>query len=121
MDLNDLQGDRLSSDDPEAIRELIIRRRRQMLVHSFIYYHLDDNIWSDHMWQAKAFELAALQNKYPQHCKQGFYDEAFRDWTGATGGSFLPLLDPWVQRVARRLLWLRDQISKNPHFLKGTS
>lgn len=32
------------------IAELILQRRLQMLVHSYIYYELNDNIISDSTW-----------------------------------------------------------------------
>ena len=48
------------------IAELILQRRLQMLVHSYIYYELNDNIISDNTWSKWAVELADLQNKYPE-------------------------------------------------------
>lgn len=56
-----------------------------MLVHSYIYYELDDNIVSDHQWQAWAEELAVLQKAHPKLCKMKYYDKEFADWDGTTG------------------------------------
>ena len=50
----------------EEIIQLINRRRRQVLIHSIIYYRFDENIISDAMWTKWAMELADLQRKYPE-------------------------------------------------------
>jgi NAD-dependent DNA ligase len=102
----------LFDDDTPAvvqrtIPEIIKQRRAQMLVHSCIYYELNDNIVSDHLWQKWADELQELQEKYPEHKNIGFYDNYFQDWTGATG-NHLPHRDPWVMRKALYLLGRRN-------------
>lgn len=83
--------------------EKIKQRRSQMLVHSCIYYELDDNIVSDHKWQDWANELERLQKKHPEHLEMGFYDKYFLDWDGSTGGH-LPHRDSWVYNKALQLL-----------------
>jgi len=95
-------------DDPmvnavQTLSEKIRQRRIQMLVHSYIYYHMDDNVVSDDKWQQWADELVELQKR-----KQiiGFYDKAFIDWTGASG-AFLPF-DPWVKERAKNLLTKKE-------------
>lgn len=40
----------------KEIAELIHRRREQMLVHSYIYYQLNDNIIDDNTWSKRVFE-----------------------------------------------------------------
>jgi hypothetical protein len=85
------------------IRELIRRRRGQMLVHSCIYYDMNDNIISDDQWQAWAEELHQLQTQFPEHCKIGYFDWEFRDWDGTTG-AHLPHRHPDVYRTAELLL-----------------
>ena len=49
----------------EQIKEKIKQRRTQMLVHSCIYYELNDNIVPDSVWQKWADELRDLQNEHP--------------------------------------------------------
>ena len=90
------------------IKAKIKQRRAQMLVHSSIYYELNDNIVSDHKWQEWADELQQLQEKHPDCCTIGFFYWEFRDWTGATG-NHLPHRHPWVYNKAQYLLWLRDE------------
>ena len=89
---------------PPAAVEAIARRRRQMLVHSCLYYVLDSPLVSDDQWQHWANQLVRLQRKFGREI--GFYDEAFQDWN-ASSGYYLPM-DPHVVRVARRLLDQRD-------------
>ena len=85
----------------QSVREKIKQFRHQMLVHSYIYYKLDDEVISDHEWQDRANQLRDIQKEYGE--KIGFYDEAFKDWTGVTGCD-LPQ-DDWIRGKAR---WLLD-------------
>jgi hypothetical protein len=87
----------------QTIPEKIKQRRSQMLVHSCLYYDMDDSIIDDHTWQRWADELSELQNEYPQHCKIGFFDKEFVGWDG-TSGYHLPLRDPWVRNKATQIL-----------------
>ena len=95
----------LSKDE---VKSKIRQRRAQMLIHSCIYYEMNDNIVSDHQWQAWADELQKLQEENPDCCNIGFFDYEFRDWTGATG-NHLPHRQPWVYNKAQYLLELRDK------------
>lgn len=91
----------------DQIRELITRRRRQILVHSIIYYKLDDCIVSDNQWADWAVELEELQNKYPDIAAECPYAEAFEGFEHSSGYS-LPLDDPWGVRKAKQLIEWRD-------------
>lgn len=79
--------------------------RRLMLIHSCVYYELNSSLVDDHQWQAWADELTRLQMTHG--FEYGFYDSAFFNWDGSTG-YHLPLRDPDVIRVARKL-------EANPH------
>lgn len=90
------------ADDPkvnavQTLSEKIRQRRIQMLVHSYIYYVLDTNIITDDKWQQWADELTELQKR---KMDIGFYDDVFRDWSGATG-MHLPF-DDWVVKRAKK-------------------
>ena len=81
-----------------------------MLVHSYLYYHLDTEIVSDLTWQNWAEELTELQKEYRMlhgDTNIKFYDEAFSDWDGTTG-MHLPQ-DGWVAGAANRLLRYKDK------------
>lgn len=68
-----------------AIADLIKRRRLQILVHSYIYYVLDNNIVSDATWSKWAMELVKLQKEYPDVAKTVRFHELFKDFDGSTG------------------------------------
>ena len=93
----------------DQIKSKIKQRRAQMLVHSCIYYELNDNIVSDHQWQAWADELEKLQKENPDCCNIDFFDWNFRDWDGATG-NHLPHRHPWVYAKALYLLMLNEKV-----------
>lgn len=76
-----------------------------MLIHCFLYYHLDVSLIDDHTWQAWADELVKLQAEHGWEF--GFYDEAFSDWDASTG--FHMPVDDDIRRVANRLLAQADQ------------
>ena len=90
--------------------ELVRRRRSQMLIHSCIYYELNESIISDHQWQAWADELQKLQKEHPSCLRIDFYDWEFRDWDGATG-AHLPHRNPWVFQKANYILNLSREIN----------
>lgn len=93
----------------EEIAELIARRRRQILVHSIIYYKFNKNIVSDHQWAEWALELEELQSKHYDVAKQQVYADAFEDFDPSTGFN-LPLWDPWAINKARQLLmWHKER------------
>lgn len=69
----------------EEIRSLILRRRLQILVHSYIYYRLATSLVSDQQWQEWANELVVLQRDYPQICERVDYHETFKGFDGTTG------------------------------------
>lgn len=62
---------------------LIAQRRTQMVIHSYLYYVLDQPIVSDATWQRWADELVQLQAAHPGPVND--MDQDFADWTGDTG------------------------------------
>ena len=91
------------------IAEKIQQRRLQLLIHSCIYYEMNQNIISDKKWDEWARELKKLQEDYPDISRQVEWYTAFIDWDASTG-AFLPLKDEWVVKKAKWLL--------NPEFKK---
>lgn len=92
---------------PEEIGDLINRRRRQILVHSVIYYKMDENIIDDATWSKWALELENLQKENPEIAAKQPYAKEFEDFDHSTGYS-LPLDDPWAVRKAQQLLQLEN-------------
>ena len=85
------------------IAALISQRRRQILVHSIIYYRFDSNIVPDYKWAQWSQELVDLQAQYPDIAAKCPLAKEFEDWTGESGFQ-LPLGDPHYSSVARRLM-----------------
>ena len=93
------------------IAEKIQQRRYQMLVHSCLYYHLNNNIISDKQWDAWARELRDLQNQFPEISKQVTLYEHFKDWDASTG-AFLPITESWVITKARQVAGINEKKEK---------
>ncbi|MED4819174.1 hypothetical protein P9654_04685 [Bacillus atrophaeus] len=85
------------------ILELIGRRRRQILVHSFLYYQLNENIIADHTFDLWSKELVQLQEKYPEESRQAVYYAEFTKFDGSSGYD-LPYSLPEIQSTGRKLL-----------------
>ena len=83
----------------QTLVEKIRQRRHQMLVHSYLYYVMDDSVITDDKWQQWADELTTLQAVTKEI---GFYDEEFADWNGSTG-MHLPR-DEWIINRAKWLI-----------------
>lgn len=90
----------------QTIAEKIKQRRRQMLVHSYIYYEKNKNIISDAVWSKWAMELADLQKKHPKEAAEVEFADQFADWDGSSG-AFLKFPEN-IRTVAERLLMQRE-------------
>jgi len=99
------EGDSMSDLD---IAELISRRRRQVLVHSVIYYRLNDNLISDVTWTKWANELDDLQKRFPDIAKDCPLAEEFKDFDPSTGFN-LALNNDWAYSKAWQLVKYRDK------------
>lgn len=100
------EGKRMS--EREIIAERITRKRRQVLVHSIIYYKLDDSLISDDTWAKWAQELDELQKQYPDIAAECPYADSFKDFDPSSGFN-LPLDDPWGIRKAQELIFIRNK------------
>lgn len=92
----------------QSVEEKIKQRRLQILVHSFIYYELNQNIISDDKWNRWAQELLKLQQDNPQIITD--YQEEFEDWDGSTGAFFN--YDAHIISVAHHLIKMHDKHTK---------
>lgn len=89
------------------IKELINRRRRQVHVHSVIYYHLGKNLIPDWQFDHWSEELAEAHMMNPDLVHQGYEHRVFASWTGDTG-MHLPLTEDAVS-VAHHLLRYKER------------
>lgn len=88
----------------QSILERIVMLRRQVLLHSYIYYSLDENVIADHEFDRRGRELFDLQKEHGWNVN--FYDSIFKHWQGQSG-FWLPTnkgCDEHVNRVAARVL-----------------
>lgn len=92
--------------DGEALKiaEKIQQRRYQMLVHSFIYYEMNENIISDSQWSKWAMELVELQSKYPDIADKVIYAKDFDNWDGSSGAFLTYSNKPNIVITANRLV-----------------
>ena len=90
-----------------TIKEKIKQRRLQLLIHSCIYYELNDNIISDATWSKWAKELVELQKKYPEESLHTPLFSEFKDFDGSTGMN-LPITKPEVISKAKYLLSMKE-------------
>lgn len=98
----------MNGRDEQKIAEIIQRRRLQVLVHSCIYYELNESIIDDKKFDSLARELVELQSQYPGIAKTVIYSDVFDGFDGSTGFD-LPIKDEWVVRKAKYLLRLYDK------------
>lgn len=82
-----------------------------MLVHSYIYYELNQNIVSDHKWSRWAKELEQLQKDYPKESAEVEYADQFVDWDGSSG-AFLEFSEN-IKSIAHHLLCMRENGRKS--------
>lgn len=96
----------------DVVASLIERRRRQILVHSILYYKLDRPLIADHVYDSWAQELITLQREHPEVSEAvAYHRDAFRNFTSSTGYD-LPLDDERANRVARDLLTYSERKTK---------
>ena len=65
---------------PFSFAERIQLLERSILVNSFAYYILDDNILNDFQYDDNAKELAELKKDHPEDFKRSRYYEYFKDY-----------------------------------------
>lgn len=99
--------------EADEIRSLILRRRLQLLVHSYIYYDLNHNLISDDTWSGWAKELVQLQKDYPKVASRVDYHEAFIGFDGSTGFD-LPYRQPEIMNKANWLVENHKEVTDEP-------
>ena len=90
------------------VAELLNRRRRQILVHSIIYYKMDDNLISIAPGRHGLRSWKSFRRSTPDIAAKVPYAEEFKDFDHSTGMN-LPLDDPWTVNKARQLLAMKDR------------
>lgn len=65
---------------PYTVVEKIQLLQRSILVNSYAYYELNENILSDFQYDANARQLEEMVKQYPEEFKRSRYYEYFKDF-----------------------------------------
>lgn len=88
-----------------TIQDYIDFLQRFIILHSYIYYELDNNYISDMEYDKKSKELVQYKNEYPDLWKNSMYYKQFgNDYNGATGFTLYHDLDDEQKKIIRSLL-----------------
>lgn len=87
---------------PFSAVEKIQLLERWILVQSFAYYELDENISSDFTYDANARQLAALKKQYPDDFKRSRYYDYFHDYCSEDDGTVNTSGFDLLERVRRK-------------------
>lgn len=96
----------------QDIVELIKRRRLQTLIHSIVYYTLDESIISDAEWSRRAKELCELQEKYPAESRKAPLYDIFKDFNYSTGAGLAYKADDRAIGKAQYLIAMQPRRKK---------
>lgn len=90
-----------------SVLELINRRRRQILVHSYLYYKMDTNLIQDHVFDKWCRELMQLHIKHPTESRRAVFWSVYKDWNGFSGYDLFTNdkdAEEWAKRKAEQLM-----------------
>lgn len=77
-----------------------------MIVHSYIYYELNDCVISDHIYDIKAKQLVKYKNEYPETWKHSEYYKQFGDaYDGCTGFTLYDELNNHQKEIIQSIVW----------------
>lgn len=88
-----------------STQEYIDYLQRYIILHSYIYYELNNNIISDKKYDEKSKELTRYKNEYPELWKRSMYYKQFGDeYNGATGFTLYHDLNDHQKKIIRSLV-----------------
>lgn len=99
----------LFEQSTDNIKSEILRRRKQILVHSCLYYQYNTNLIEDWQYDKIAKRLAELQIAHPDISNSlGYHDKDFKGFgeDHCYSGFNLPRSSPEVVATAERLLYI---------------
>lgn len=68
---------------------LVMRKRRNFLLHSFLYYVLDESVIEDTKFDSICKDLCELQRKLPKLCSMLPYHELCKQLDDSGSGSYI--------------------------------
>jgi len=90
-----------------VIADRIKQLRLSLMVHSIIYYELNDNIINDAEWSKRAKELVELQEQHPDIAETVVFADLYRGFKGDTGFDLAKGADEAAWGKAKYLLATR--------------
>lgn len=88
--------------------ERISLLQRWIIIHSIIYYELDDNVVSDTMWSDNAKQLVEMMEDFPKALKKSDYFYCMGDFDASTGYNLYSSLNKhdkkYLMGIARYVL-----------------
>lgn len=82
--------------------------QRQILIHSYLYYHLDRTVITDKQYDNISYNLVELMKQHPNETLESDYAEIFKDFDGSTGFDLIDKLTEEqlyrVNNIARYLM-----------------
>lgn len=102
----------MTTTSNNEILELITRRQRQLLVHSFLYYKLDETIIEDQLYDKWVKELVELQTNHPDLAETTEYWEICRHFDQSGSGFFIRNYPEKIRTVAFHLLYRHKNVTE---------
>lgn len=88
-----------------SVTDKISFMQRQILIHSYLYYHLDRTVISDKQYDNISYKLVELMKQYPNETLESDYAEIFKDFDGNTGYDL-------IDKLSKEQLYRVDNISR---------
>lgn len=86
------------------VQDYIDFLQRFIIVHSYIYYELDNNIISDKKYDEMSRKLSKYREEYPEEWKNSMYYAQFGDdYDGATGFTLYHSLNDHQKKIIRSI------------------
>lgn len=95
---------------PLPTQDYINFLQRFIILHSYIYYELDDNAISDKDYDARSRELVKYKSEYPELWKTSEYYKQFGDdYNGSTGFTLYHDLNEHQKEIIRSIASRRNK------------
>lgn len=86
-------------------QEYIDYLQRFIILHSYIYYELNNSFITDKLYDEKSKELVWYKKEYPNLWKKSMYYKQFGDeYNGATGFTLYHDLDEYQKEIIKSLV-----------------
>jgi hypothetical protein len=106
----------LTLQEEFLIYELIHRRTKQLIVHSYLYYKLSQSVIDDYTFDKMCKELVALGRKYPDIAEQTKHWKIGQQFDDAGTGFFINQYPNELELDANILLYGFDGKKKGSSY-----